>query len=284
MTTRTVIATLELAKRTVYSGTSEAASMPASYLSHPQPKRRWRAPSLSQIEVYLDMTAGLAAYQQTGILTYRYLFPLYGSATRAATHEMWIGPTRTSVGSTATASWYSGVQSYWRSLDNDLARFPRRHSVIDVGSQRTEPWIRYKITDPANPDGFHDLGLLVPTPGYEPTLAPMGSGPGAGVEEEVRETRSVGSARRRLHRARERVRSYTFQAVGPTAPQEAEDQLLALQETAGVSDPVIIVDDVTATTRFMNRIVYGTLEGLQKFVLPDIYQKAQVELDVKEML
>lgn len=280
---RSVLATLAMAAACVYSAPVEVAGFEAANLSHIQPRRRWSSPNLTQAEVNVDLRPGLAATRDTGISSYGWVFTLYSTAGPTATHELWLGSSLSAVQATGTSSWYSGALPVWRSDDNDRARFPRRHNWFDLGGQRTEPWMRYKITDPTNPAGFVELGLLVPHPGYVPTL-PVQAWPQAGVVQELRETQAVTGPRHAQERPIERQLGIKLHANGAAAAAEMEDDWLGLQQTVGVAKTVVLLVDANATERVMQKIAYGNLESLEKVDLMNSWGYGQLELSVRERL
>ncbi len=291
---RTMIATLEMAKRTTYAAVSPTPpGMGPSNLSHREPTRRMRSEDPSALEVTMDVSAALASTEDTNISYYRFLWFLYYQGSRADTVEVWSGPTLLSVGSTATANWYSGALQFRRTLDNDGARFPRVHSYVELPVDLTDPlnpvyctdpWIRFKISAPTpNPRGYLDLGLAVPTPGYVPAH-PIAQKPTVGLEEEIRETRAMNNARRRQIRPRERTFDLVLQATGPGCVDEMEAEYEGLQESIGVSETAIVCLDLDATKNFMRKTNYGDLSALQKPPLPEIWNLAQMTMSLKEKL
>jgi len=281
---RSLLATRELAKRTTYASVGgEVSGMEAHYLSHAQPRRRYRTTSASVLEVTLDMTEALAAVEYTGIESYGFLVALYGNMTSSATYEIWTGSTLTAVSSTPTAAYYSGSLAYWKTIDNDRGRFPRRHSFHEFPAQRTDPWLRYKITESSpNPDGFLELGLLLPVPGYVPAH-PIAKKPSAGLAEDVKESRSMSGARRRQIQERERIRDFILQATGPDCLTEMEEEWLGIEETIGMSEELLVIMNLDATARMMNQIVYGMLRSAQNIPIPGAYELAQASISLQEM-
>lgn len=268
----------------VITAGSEASSMPATNLAHMQPRRRWRATASDQVEATFNMTAALAAstVEQTGLTGYRLLVLGYSTASRDSTLEVFCGNSQVEVADSGAPYYLS--RDYWLSLDNDRGRFPLRHTWLEFPSLFSYPWVRFKITDPNFADlGYLDTGIALLHPGYYPTL-PLAEQPTANVDEERREIRSLRGARHLQRRPRERLRDYNLQATGDNAPAEAEAEWLGLQEAVGVSEPVVVIDDLDATTRTMNRILYGTLENLSKLKIPETWGLGRIDLSVRELL
>lgn len=284
---RTLIATMELAKRAFYTvaiGEATDGYLSAANLRHQQPRRRLRMLDLDNAEVKIDMTAALAAVEDTGISSYGWLLPWYCTASRDAVHELWLGNSSAAVNSTATAAYHFGPEPFWKSIDNYRARFPRMHSWIELPSQMSHPWARYRIDDPDNPDGFIDLGLLIPHPGYVPPH-PIAVQPLAGIAQETREWRGASGTTRREFRPIQRRWNLILQATGPNCREEVEEQWLGLQETVGVANPMAVIRNVDATERTMNETLYGTFEGDPEIIpLPQPWEKATMSMNLVEML
>jgi hypothetical protein len=291
---RTLITTLEMAKLTTYTAVSPTPpSMGVENLKHVQPTRRMRSTDPSALEFVMDVSAALASTEDTNISFYRFLWFLYYDGGRNDTVEVWTGPTLLSVGSTATANHHIGPQQFRRTLDNDGKRFPRVHSFVELpvdDSDRahpvycTDPWIRVKISAPTpNPRGYLDLGLAFATPGYIPDH-PIAQKPALGLEEAPRETEALNGATRAQIRPRRRTFDCILQATGPGCVDELEEDWIGLQETVGISEPVVVCLNLDATQRFMTRINYGTLASLAKVPLSEVWNLAQMNLSVKEKL
>jgi len=283
MADQSLIANLELAKlASVTTPGPTPSSMPVTNLLHHQPGKNCRFLDLTQAEATLDLTLALAAVADTGISSYRYIIIIASTITRTGTVEVFTGPTQVSVASAGTASLHVPAQLFWLTVENNGNRFPKRHTYIDLGSQRTEPFVRVVFSDPTNPDGFLDVGVIFPSPGYVPTSG-IRQQPNFGADEELRETISVAGARHTQPRPINRIRDIIIQANGPTAAAEIQDQWVALQETVGVHDPFAAITRLGATSRYMDHFVYGTLTGLVAVPLAEIWGESSITLTYKEL-
>lgn len=282
---RSMLATLKLAELCTYTTPVSASSMPPSNLSQYQPSRRLRMTDLTHTEVTVSLGSALTtATPLWNISTYRYWVFIRSNITQAGTVECFFGPTQTSVASAGTASLHIAPALYWKSLDNDRGRYPYRHSWIEMPAQATYPWARFVFSDVANPDGYLDLGMLIPHPGYIPSL-PLKVPAKPSISEEVRETVAVSGPRHLQIRPRYQVRQIVLHATGPGAKAEAEDQMLGIQEAIGVSDAFVCIEDLDATVRAMNKIVYGTMTGNNPVeVWEDGWGESTVTLDYKGLI
>jgi hypothetical protein len=169
-------------------------------------------------------------------------------------------------------------------MDNDLGRFPRRHSWIDLGEQRTEPWLRYKVTDATNPRGQIEGGILLIHPGYSPSGL-IAQNPKSGAQQPgLTFQRSISGAERGVAKPIERIKEVVLQATGVNSRAELEDNWVGLQETVGLNLPVAMLLDADATTRTMNAVIYGKLMTMQQVVLAEYWNLAQMQLGIKESL
>lgn len=281
MSSNTVIATGRLVEAATITAVSEAAAgnMGVINLKHVQPRRRWRATSLSGIDVTFDLAAAMVA---TGITSYQLIALPYVSATPAATFEVFTDTTQGGLASSGTADYYSGSLPVWR--DTDTPRIARQHVWLWLPAPRTDSWVRIKITDAANPAGYVDVGNAIIDLGYNPTLPLVPASPMAGVQEEVREVVTSVGVRHRQRRPRPRTRSFTLQAVGDSARAEFEDNVLALEELRGVSESVFVLLDHSPTSRAQNVALYGLMDRLSTVHLGDPWHRYDCQIDITELL
>jgi hypothetical protein len=283
MADQSLIATLTLGKLAdVSTPSSTPSSMSVANITDFRPGKVCRFLDLGQAEVTFDLTAALSQVAYHGISSYRYVLVIGSTITSAGTVEAWTGASESAVASTGTATLHVGPLPYWHTIDNDRSRFPVRHTVVDLGSQRTDAFLRVKLSDPLNPDGFLDVGVVFPSPGYVPAL-PIKTKPSMGATEDLRQTISVSGAKHIQKRPIYRQREITIQAVGPTARAEVEANLVALQETVGVDEPFAAITDLAPTARYMNGFVYGTLTALKPVLIPEAWGASELTFAYEEL-
>lgn len=282
MADQSLIATLTLGQLADVSTPSPTpSSMSVANVTHLQPGKTCRFLDLSQAEVIFDLTPAFSQVAYHGISSYRYVVVIASSITPAGTVEAWTGSSASAVASSGTSR-HVGPQPFWLTIDNDKGRFPVRHSFLDLGLQLTDPFLRIKFTDLANPDGYLDVGVAFPAPGYRPTL-PLKTKPSMGATEDLRQTLSVSGAKHIQKRPVFRQREITVQATGPTARAEVEAEWIALQETVGVDQPFAVITDIAPAARYMNGFVYGTLLSLKPMLLPEVWASSELTLAYEEL-
>jgi len=278
-----LIATLELIKLcTVTTPGPTPSSMPIANILHYQPSKVGRMLDLTQTEITVNLTSGLALVAFHGLSSYRWVVIVGGSLTSAGTVEVFTGPTEISVASSGTASLHLPPQPYWITIENNRNRFPVRHTWIDLGSQRTEPFLRLVFSDPTNPDGFIDLGTILIHPGYIPTI-PIKTKPSLGANETARITHSVSGAKHTQIQPIYRQREISMQAIGSTARDEVLSQWAALQETVGLHDPFVVITNTLPSSNYMDEIVYGELTKFTPVLMPEAWGSSEIIFDYEEL-
>lgn len=293
MAQNSILVTMKLAElATVTAGCATPTSMPPANAINYQPGAVVRLLDLGAATLTIDLTAALAASNLHGLVGYRYVVIVGATITSAGTVEARTGASAVAVGSVGTSDLVVGPQNFWLvTHDKDGARFPVRHTVIDLGSQRTEPFLYLGFVDAANPAGFLDIGIVIPHPGYPFQMIQK---PSYGVNEELRSILAVSGARHLQIRPRPRTREISLQTMGTTQTQyqaafsatqrgEVLDQWLGLEESVGVSESVAIVTHLAPAEGYMNEIIYGTLTGLRPVVIPEEWGGSEWSLSLEEM-
>ncbi len=285
---RTVITNMELSKWIEFSEDSVITTFEASHLGMKQPKRRWRA-LVDSAAVNCDLTAALALSASTRIFNYKWVQPLYMNVTDQASMRLLLGPTLDSVQDPGTASYDSLLVSCWRSFDDNLFRYPRKHNWFELPEEMNYPFARFIIDDTDNPNGFVEVGNLIFHPGYSPESS-VQAWPGIQPREELRQSVSAGGARHRQERPVERVGDCIFRASGINARAEAL-KWLAFEHTIGISKPICLLIDADVSdivdagyVDTMDYIVYGLLEGIERVDLAGSYGEYSWAIKVGELL
>jgi hypothetical protein len=287
---QSLIATLQLILpqygASVSSLSPTPSSMPVTNLFDYRPQMIASFTNLANSECTLDLTSPLSAGNvvKHGISSYRYLLIIGANISSTGTVEVFLGNNTTQISSAVLATLHTSPRVYWATIENNVARYPRRHAIVDLGSQRTELLCRVKFSDPSNAYGHLDVGLIIPSPGYIPTL-PLTKQPSRSLS-----TSNSGSvvtqagSRQTRPQPKFRTVSYTMQVNGSaSARQEVINNHIAIQELVGLDDPLVVITNLSPTSNYMDDFIYGTLQDVASIDLPEIFGAVEINYKVMEL-
>lgn len=138
---------------------------------------------------------------------------------------------------------------------------------------------RFEISDVTNPDGFIDLGRLVISPGYSPTIN-MKQGLQIGWETSSSTTETDGGAF--FHNDRVRRRFVNFQ-LSQIPENEGFVRLFELQRGRGMSNPFLFIYNPEDTFHLHRRAFLATFRRLNPLQVPHADRTVQAFQAVEEL-
>ncbi len=138
---------------------------------------------------------------------------------------------------------------------------------------------RFEISDVTNPDGFIDLGRLVISPGYSPSIN-MKQGLQIGWETSSTTTETDGGAFFHNDRVRRRFVTFTLSQI---PENEGFVRLFELQRGRGMSNPFLFIYNPEDTFHLHRRAFLATFSRLNPLQVPHADRTVQAFQAVEEL-
>lgn len=260
-----------------------AADMPLSYLtSSQQPTDRCRFIDLSNPIVFTaDLSVVMAAL---GITTWRALALTHNNSSASGTFTV-----------TGNLGFSVVNRPLWPSADS--TRYRRIHSYLYVPAGVADTVLTITINDPSprrpviSPSGFEtcdyfEIGNLLTDYGVRSDLSnvvrPQGT-VSEGLDEESKIIASEGGPIFPRIRPRSSRKSFSLRFVNKAAYRDGVRGFGQMRRDTGVSQAVMLIENLNGTEYMMDGMTYGLFDGLQDVSLHDD-KNFEVVVKIREML
>lgn len=149
--------------------------------------------------------------------------------------------------------------------------YDRNCFAAKIGNQTYRYW-RLEIDDTGNADGFFQAGRVYLSKAFQPNIN-ASYGFKEGYLDRSRNQRTIGGGVSSVNRTPLKTCEWSLDFVSES---EMYGTLRDIDLTRGTSKDVLIIPDISDTTYFQKRYVYGTMDELSPIVIAyhGIYQKS----------